>query len=608
VGVICFEPDSFPPTPGVYLMKDKAGKIIYVGKAKNLRKRVASYFRPKEQLPSKTRAQMRRVEKIDTLQTRTEKEALLLEASLIKKHRPRYNIVLRDDKQYLLFKLDKQSAYPRLTIARKMNRDGSVYFGPFTSALAARQTLKMINRVFALRKCNDHVFRNRARPCLQYDIGRCLGPCVHPVSADAYAAIVRQVELFLNGRSKALVSDLKTRMHRAADELDFERAAQLRDLIRAVTKTVEPQAAVLPVDKNLDVYAVAGDERGLVISVLFVRGGKIVDGKQFFWRDMEVDESERETVVVSFLGQFYGPDKSVPERIVLPFPVEDSALEEALSDFRGGAVRVARAWGRAERSLVAMALANAREFLRKKQQDHKPLHLAGALHLSGEPQRIECVDASHLSGQGMCVGRVVFEDERPLKKDYRIYAFPELEGAGDDYRALAGFLVRRLAAGPPWPDLLLVDGGKGQLRALERVFKDQGKEVLFPLAAIAKGETRRAGELGDRIFLPGRKNPLPLKPGSPELLFLQKIRDTAHRFVISRQRRSRKRTTLDSPLESLPGIGPMLARQLWTHFGSLAAMKRAGVEEIQALPGIGAKKAAAIAQGLAGLTGKQETE
>jgi excinuclease ABC subunit C len=208
----------------------------------------------------------------------------------------------------------------------------------------------------------------------------------------------------------------------------------------------------------------------------------------------------------------------------------------------------------------------------------------------------------------MCVGRVVFEDERPLKKDYRIYAFPELEGAGDDYRALAGFLVRRLAAGPPWPDLLLVDGGKGQLRALERVFKDQGKEVLFPLAAIAKGETRRAGELGDRIFLPGRKNPLPLKPGSPELLFLQKIRDTAHRFVISRQRRSRKRTTLDSPLESLPGIGPMLARQLWTHFGSLAAMKRAGVEEIQALPGIGAKKAAAIAQGLAGLTGKQETE
>jgi excinuclease ABC subunit C len=608
VGVICFEPDSFPSTPGVYLMKDKAGKIIYVGKAKNLRKRVASYFRPSEQLPLKTQAQMSRVEKIDTLQTRTEKEALLLEASLIKKHRPRYNIVLRDDKQYLLFKLDKRSEYPRLTITRKMVRDGSVYFGPFTSAFAARQTLKMVNRVFALRKCNDHVFRNRIRPCLQYDIGRCLGPCVHPVSRDEYAAIVRQVELFLSGKSKDLLSDLHAKMQHASENLAFERAAQYRDLIRAIEKTVEPQAAVLSTGKNLDVVALVGNDYGLVISVLFVRGGKIVDGKQFFWRGIQVDETDRETLVVSFLGQFYGPDTSVPERIVLPFALEDNALEEALSDFRKGAVRVCRAWGQAERSLVAMALANGREFLRKKHKDKKNLNLAKALRLSQEPRRIECIDASHLSGQGMRVGMVVFEDGSPRKNDYRIYAFPELEGDGDDYRALAGFLVRRLEAGPPWPDLLLVDGGKGQLAALERVFKDQGTTGLFPMAAIAKGETRRAGELGDRIFLPGRKNPLPLKPGSPELLYLQKIRDNAHRFVITRQRQSRKRISLDSSLESLPGIGPRMARHLWTHFGSIAAMKQAGVEAIQAVPGIGAKKAAAIVQGLAGLSGEEGTD
>ena len=575
-------------------MKDGSGKIIYVGKAKNLRKRVASYFRPKEQLPLKTRAQMGKVEKIDTLQTQTEKEALLLEASLIKKHRPRYNIVLRDDKQYLLFKLDKRSDYPRLTITRKMVRDGSVYFGPFTSAFCARQTLKAINRVFALRKCNDHVFRNRIRPCLQYDIGRCLGPCVHDVSKEEYAGMVRQVELFLSGKSKELLVDLRRRMHRASDELAFERAARLRDQIRAIEKTVEPQAAVLATDRNLDVFALVESEHGLAISVVFVRGGKVVDGSQFYWKNMKVDEADRETLMVSFLSQFYGPEKSVPERVALPFAIDDPALEEALSDFREGPVRVSRAWGPAERRLVNMARANGKEFLRRKQKDKKTLDLARALHLPGEPERIECIDASHLSGQGMLVGMVVFENGMPKKSDYRIYAFPELEGAADDYRALAGFLTRRLGAGPPWPDLLLVDGGKGQLRVLERVFEEQGKVGLFPMASIAKGDTRRAGELGDRIFLPGRKNHLPLKPGSPELLYLQRIRDNAHRFVISRQRRSRKKKSLDSSLEALPGIGPKMARLLWERFGSLDAMKGASKEDMQALDGIGTKKAAMI--------------
>jgi excinuclease ABC subunit C len=601
VHVIGFKADRFPETPGVYLMKDETGKIIYVGKAKNLRKRVASYFRPKDQLPLKTQAQMSKVEVIDTLQTRTEKEALLLEASLIKKHRPRYNIVLRDDKQYLLFKLDRRSEYPRLTITRKMTRDGSVYFGPFTSAQAARQTLKTLNRVFALRKCNDHVFKNRVRPCLQYDMGRCLGPCVHEVPREEYAGMVRQVELFLSGKSKELLSHLRSMMHKAADELAFERAAQLRDQIRAIEKTVEPQAAVLATDKDLDVFAVIGRDNDLVISVVFVRGGKVVDGNQFYWSNMKIKGADEQTMLVSFLGQFYGPEKSIPERIVLPFAVEDAALEEALSDFRKGRVHIAKAWGPAERRLVTMAKANGEEFMRRKQQTRKTPKLARALKLPDEPHRIECIDASHLSGRGMLVGMVVFENGRPVKNDYRIYGFPELEGMGDDYKALAGFLVRRLEAGPPWPDLLLVDGGKGQLRILERVFVDQNRPGLFPLAAIAKGETRRAGELEDRIFLPGRKNPLPLKPGSPELLYLQQIRDNAHRFVLSRQRRSRKKTSLDSTLESQPGIGPKMARLLWEHFGSLDAMKKASLEDLLAIRGIGKKKACMVAKALAAL-------
>ena len=596
-----FQPDAFSIQPGVYLMKDATGKIIYVGKAKNLRKRLASYFRPPEYLTVKTRVLVSKIQRIDTLQTGSEKEALLLEASLIKKHRPRYNIVLRDDKQYLLFKLDKRSEFPRLTITRKVVRDGSLYFGPFTSAFAARQTLKAVNRIFSLRKCNDHMFRNRIRPCLQYDIGRCLGPCVHPVAPHDYAEIVRKVELFLSGRSKELLQQLRNEMAVSAENLAFERAAGLRDLIRAVEKTVEPQAAVLPGDRNLDVIGLVQEDKGLVVTLLFVRRGKVLDSKHFFWKGVRLDEGEESAIIHSFVTQFYGPEKFVPERIVLPCVLNDPALEELVSDFRQGPVRISKAWGDVERRLVEMAVANGREFVRTTQQNAESLNLARAFGLDVEPERIECIDASHLSGQGMRVGMVVFEQSKPKKKDYRIYAFPEMEGDADDYKALAGFLVRRLASGPPWPDLMLVDGGKGQLRALEHIFDQEGKRGLFPLASIAKGETRRAGELGDRIFVPERKNPLSLRQGSRELLFLQMIRDNAHRFVISSQRRSRKKKTLDSSLESLAGIGPKMAGILWKHFGSLESMRSASAEELQALPGIGAKKAQFLVDALAGL-------
>ena len=593
---------TFPTCPGVYLMKNAAGRIVYVGKAKQLRRRLSSYFQPEHRLPPKVRVMMPRVEAIDFLCTATEKEALLLEASLIKKHRPKYNIVLRDDKQYVLFCLSRNHPFPALRLTRKVLRDGSVYFGPFTSALAARETRRVIDRLFPLRKCRDTVFANRTRPCLQYHIGRCLGPCCLPVSEEDYRQVVRQVELFLSGKSGELLDGLRAEMLRRSDALDFEGAARLRDSIRAVQETVERQAAVLSDGRDLDVLGIGGGEQGAALSVVFVRQGRIIDG-QNFWFAGETLETPEDGVrlVESFLSQYYTAERFIPARIVTAIGGADPALEELLGDMRGGRVHVAKARGDQERRLVDIATANAAAHAAgRRRAQAGPAELARALGLDGEVERIECVDASHIQGEGMRVGMVVFADGREEKDSYRLYSFPELEGSADDYLALASFVRRRQASGPPWPDLLLVDGGKGQLAAVERAMAEHGLEGVA-LASIAKGESRRAGELGDAIFRPGRKNPMPLKPGSPELLFLQHVRDTAHRFVISRLRRHKRATQLSSDLDNLPGVGPATSRLLWERFGSIEAMLAAGVEELASLPGLGARRAAKLHQALRAL-------
>ena len=586
---------TFPTCPGVYLMKNAAGRIVYVGKAKHLRRRLASYFQPEHRLAPKVRIMMTRVESIDFLCTSTEKEALLLEASLIKKHRPKYNIVLRDDKQYVLFCLSRNHPFPALRLTRKVLRDGSVYFGPFTSALSARETKRVIDRLFPLRKCRDTVFANRARPCLQYHIGRCLGPCCLPVSEEDYRQVVRRVELFLSGKSDELMSGLHEQMMRKADELDFEEAARLRDSIRALRETVERQAAVLSDGRDLDVVATYGHENGAALAVVFVRQGRIIDGQSFWFADAVVDTSEAQTSLTdSFIMQYYNAERFIPARIVTAFGSLDPALEEALGDMRGGRVVVAKARGDQERRLVDIATANAKAHAIRRRRDlPTPAELAAALGIEGEAERIECVDASHIQGEGMRVGMVVFVDGREEKSLYRVYSFPELEGTADDYLALASFAARRAASGPPWPDLLLIDGGKGQLAAVERAMAENGLTDV-PLAAIAKGESRRAGELGDVIFRPGRKNHLSLKAGSQALLFLQHVRDTAHRFVISRLRRHKRTTQLSSDLDNLPGIGPKTARLLWEHFDSVQAMAGASVEDLAALPGLGPKKAQSL--------------
>lgn len=640
---------TIPTLAGVYMYKDTEGRIIYVGKARHLRRRVASYFRPTEQLTPKTVAMLRHACSIDILTTTTEKEALLLEASLIKKHRPRYNIVLRDDKSYALFRIARTHPYPRLEIVRQvaggkngMRRDKSDkarYFGPFTSSLAARETWKILQRAFPLRRCSDRAFSNRVRPCLYHHMGQCLGPCVEDVAEAEYAQVVENVVLLLSGKSDALLQQLRRDMEAASEILDFERAADLRDQLRAVECTVERQAVVLAGGGDLDVIGIAEANGGLALGLLFVREGRLIDGRTFFWPSLALAEAPE--LLLSFITQFYGVGSVIPARIIVPWLPHDvadeqeyaesqnpenqivnehysenqipetvsrQAIETALAELRGGHVRIMTARNADEHRLIDMACSNATEAAHRTAK--KPLSdmLMNAVHASRPIMRIEAVDVSHTGGTNTRVGMVVFEDGQPQKSDYRNYAFEE--GGGDDYGILAAWAQRRAKAGPPWADLVLVDGGRGQLAAVERAFMEAGIEGYFTIASIAKARTeegradRRAGNIADRIFLAGRANPLPLRDGSPELLFLQHVRDTVHDYSIGRHRKARGKAALQGELQRMEGVGPKTAKLLWEAFPSLEAMRDAGAEGLAAVQGIGPRKAAMIHERLVLLLGK----
>ncbi|WP_300718717.1 excinuclease ABC subunit UvrC [uncultured Desulfovibrio sp.] len=623
------DPSSIPLSPGVYLYKDARGQVIYVGKARILRRRVLSYFRP-EGLPAKTKAMLAHAHGIEFLTTTTEKEALLLEASLIKRYRPHYNIVLRDDKQYVLFRVNIKHPFPRLEVVRRARRDGARYFGPFTSALAARETWKLLHRAFPLRRCSDRAMKNRVRPCLYHHMGQCPAPCMGLVTAQEYAEGVRRVCDLLQGKAAPLLRELRDRMEAAAEALEFEKAAVLRDQIRAVEQTVERQAAVLPGGGDMDVLGLFQAGGGLALGLVFVRGGAMTDGRAFYWPGLSFEDAPE--LLFSFVGQYY-EQLTPPPRILLPWlpqgteedeegtgetagngadterPDERGLLEQALSERRGGPVRLVAPQNPADNRLVDVAQSNAREEARRREKlAETPLQerLGRALHLPAAPRRIECVDVSHTGGRQTRVGMVVYEDGRPSPDQYRAYAMPD---GGDDYGTLYAWISRRLESGPPWPDLLLIDGGRGQLAVVERALRDAGKPEFFPLAAIAKARDeeghadRRAGNVADRIFLPGRSNPLPLREGCAELLFLQNVRDATHRFAIGRHRKARGQAALSGELMRLPGIGPATARLLWETFGSLEAMRAASVDDLRRLPGIGAARAALLHGKLRGLEG-----
>ena len=654
------QPSTIPITPGVYLYRDEQGRVIYVGKARQLRNRILSYFRDPEHLPRKTLAMLSHAVSLETLSTGTEKEALLLESSLIRKHRPHYNIVLRDDKQYVLFRLARNEPYPRLEIVRRTRRDKARYFGPFTSGLAARETWKAVHRAFPLRRCTDRAMQNRIRPCLYHDLGQCLAPCTKDVDPAVYAELVQRVEMLLAGRSRELLQTLGEAMLAASEALEFEKAAVLRDQIRAVERTVERQSVVLAGNADMDVAGVAPVRGGLGLGLLFVREGKLMDGRTFFWPGLELADGPE--LLWSFLGQFYSEMAgSIPARIVVPWlapeepetdvpdtsgvvaegaeggvdkvtcssvpssdePVRGAgfaheALEALLTELRGeasGSVRIRLPRDADERALVDMAASNACEAVLRRMDEPLADRLGMALQAATPVRRVECVDVSHTGGRDTRVGMVVFEEGRPSKADYRTYALENTHG--DDYAALSQWAVRRMHDGPPWADLVLIDGGRGQIAAVLRAFKEtlmqlqaagQAPAPLVPgglpfvLAGIAKARDeegradRRAGNVRDRIFLPGRSNPLPLREGSSELLFLQHVRDTAHHFALGRHRRAHAGAALEGELTRIPGIGPAMARRLWEAFGSFEKMLAASETELSSVPGVGPVTARRLAE------------
>jgi excinuclease ABC subunit C len=571
-----------PEGPGVYLFKDSSGKIIYVGKAKNLKKRVLSYFRPADELPHKTGVMMGKAKGLDYILTTTEKEAFILESNIIKRHLPRYNIVLRDDKQYPWLRLDPGEPYPRLSIVRRVKKDGARYFGPFSSAHSVRSTLKLINRIFQLRKCRGNTPRQRSRPCLNFQLGRCLGPCAQDVPMEVYKEFIQQVILFLEGRSQELIKELKKSMEAAVENLDFEKAAKIRDQIKAVSKTVEPQNVVSPKMEDQDVIGLAEKEGVFQIAILFIRKGYLSGSRNYLFKNEGGASSE---VMEAFLKQFYDRETFVPKHVLISESVDDlPAIVEWISDMAGKRVYIEKPSRGEKLSLVRMAVANAENLLihRIEPAAGDVLEMAEAvLKLRKRPRVMECVDISNIQGD-MAVGVIVsFLEGLPNRQGYRNFRIKGVKGI-DDYGMMAEVISRRLSKGSP-PDLLVVDGGKGHLHAVKRVVDRTKNENPPDLVAIAKEDHKEEGE---KVYIPGRKNPVNLLPDHPVLLLLMRIRDEAHRRAITYHRKLRGKAFTSSEMDHIPGLGAKRKQILLNYFGTLEAIFGASQEDLAKVPGI----------------------
>ncbi len=589
---------SLPARPGVYLMKDAAGKYLYVGKAANLKKRVAAYLKPAERLDPKTRVLVGKIAGIETILCGSEKEALILESNLIKKHRPRYNVVLKDDKRYPSLRLDPRQRYPNLTIARKIEKDGALYFGPYASAHAVRQTLRFIDKHFRLRKCRNREFRQRTRPCLHCQMQRCLAPCCMDVPPETYAEGVKEVVLFLKGRTPELIRKLEARMRKEAEQQRFERAAGLRDKIVALKKTLEKQVAVTTDFKDRDVVAVARRDNAALVALIPVRGGFMSEAREFFVPD---SLSAEEELVDAFVRQYYEEAPFIPGEILVQTALENRrVLEERLGEIKGGRTRILNPKRGEKASLMALGIQNAEERLQERQkaadQDRKLLErLQRRLGLPRPPLHVECFDNANLFGQAPVAGMAVFRQGRPDSSSYRRYRIRSVQGP-DDYASMAEVLRRRyggLCSGESLPDLLLVDGGKGQLNIARQVMEALGLSDRIPMAAIAKKDPAR-GDAQDKIYLPGRRDPVSFGKEPELLLFLQRVRDEAHRLAVSFHRRRHRKESVASVLDNVSGIGEKRKQALWRHFGGTEAMARASIEEIAAVPGMTRPAARAV--------------
>ena len=577
---------DIPTSPGVYIMKSKVGEVIYVGKAKDLRARLRTYFRDGDSRYS-VKFLMARVVDIDLIVTNNEKEALLLENTLIKQHKPRYNIRLKDDKTYVSLRLDPREDFPRLAIVRRYGRDGALYFGPYSSAAAVRDTVRTIQEIFPIRRCSDRAFKNRTRPCLNFQIGRCTGPCCRFISKQEYHKLVDEVAMFLKGRNEDLIKELRKRMERAAKALDFERAARLRDRLRAIEQTLQKQQAVSTAAIDRDVFGMYGDGSEVHIQVLFVRDGKLVETGSYTFRRKQMTVSE---LFSSFIKQFYSTERVVPAEILVPMDVEDGELlAEVLRERRGRKVTLHCPKRGEKLRLVEMASKNAEDSARARRAAAERnasglMTLEKKLRLPAVPARIECVDISNIGGTDAVGSLVVFDDAEPNRSRYRRYRIKLVSGT-DDYAMMKEVLTRRYKRAlveNDLPDLLIVDGGKGQLSVALDVLRGLGLTGLS-VAALAK-PSREAEH--DRVYLPGRKNAVTFPASSSALHLLQQIRDEAHRFAVTYHRKLRKRSRLHSVLTDIPGVGEKRKKGLLTHFGSLERVKEASVKELAAVPGM----------------------
>jgi excinuclease ABC subunit C len=575
--------------PGVYLMRDAAGAVIYVGKARSLRKRLSSYFSVSGKPDIKTAVLVKKIADIETIVTASEKEALILESNLIKRHRPRYNVILKDDKRYPSLRLDVTHPYPRLTIVRKPKKDGALYFGPYASAHAVRQTLKIINKTFKLRKCTDREFTIRTRPCLHCQMQGCLAPCCRDVNREEYSEMVREVVLFLKGRTPDLIRKIKAEMIAAAERQDFEKAARLRNKMFALERTVEKQVAVSTDVKDRDVIACARSADLSLVTLLYVRGGFLIGSRTFDFTAPIVDDLE---LISAFIRQYYETAQFIPDEILIPvLPEENTLLEEWLQTVKGTRVVLRRPRRGAKARLLAMAVQNAAKELeehlaRETGRGDLLQRLQQRLQLDRPPTRIECYDNSNLGGSAAVSSMVVFIDGEPDKGAYRRYRIRNVSGP-DDYATMNEVLRRRLErdTAPPPPDLLIVDGGKGQLNIALAVVADLGLEGRFDLIGIAKKDAQR-GETADKIFKPGRANPVNFGREADLLLFLQRIRDEAHRFAVAYHRKQRGKLALSSALDVIPGVGEARKRALLKHFKSVRMIREASVEDLCGVKGI----------------------
>jgi excinuclease ABC subunit C len=613
-----------PAQPGCYVFKDKSGAVLYVGKAKSLRSRVRSYF---QDSGSDARAFIPFLRKhahdLETIVTATEKEAAVLENSLIKERKPRYNVKLRDDKEFLSLRLSLEHAFPRLELVRKPKKDGASYYGPYHSATAARRTLNLVEKHFKLRTCTDRELGQRKRPCLEYQIQRCLAPCVLDIDQDLYKQQVRAVGLFLDGRHDELTRDLQDRMKAASQNLEFELAGIYRDQLAAVQSAREAQRVVVVSDRDQDVLGLYREGDLAELCMMVVRKGRMVDSASFSMKSVELPDDE---VVATFVREHYGEGGSgeahVPDEIIVPcLPEGVDGVAEWLMERRAEVVEsrrtkvevLAPARG-PRRALLEMASDNAKHAFEEKRRaaddiDQRLARIQERLRLPTLPRRIECVDISHLGGADTVGAVVALRDGQPDKKRYRTYIVRG-SGAGDDYQAMFEVLSRRFRRGKiaaegegdtEWslPDLFVVDGGRGQLGVALAAAHDLGLHDLCIVGLAKEKENVLGDKLTDRVYLPGQKNSIALRPNSPELFLLARARDEAHRFSNRGRTKVGKRRRFESELDSIGGIGPKTRTSLLKTLGSVAALREASDEQILAVPGVTQRHLTALREALA---------